>query len=683
MNSIYNQELGKLIDLNNIKIINQTNKKIICTSLFLPEFPSISIKTPVYILGLIKTLETFRKNMGKDWILRVYYDSMFDKGLNLKKLDRKTEKMLKKFRRVSPGKSYALVTAAQHNIKKGIQLKKRVSSTKSYANALKKKVQRKISPYEYQYNSLMDNNQSNIKKEIIKNKDYLKKMIKLVHLYFKHIVKSNEEQYKNIELVSYDCQKASNNPDIIGHPSTFGSIMRFLPLYDENVSTFFCINSRYPITNIQKFLINEWEYNIEQKMLVYNYINEAVGHRVESELNKTASFIKNKNKENYTKDDLMFINFVDSIYKFKHKVFSTKNLETFDKLKKDLDILIGITYRGARGQSSRTNYSDSIAAGFFGYKKNCPYHLSRSILLSKLLSYLIQSKNQFSYGIDEVLLKIILAFEVGTGELSIGSKKSESVYFLNDEIRINSKYLKILFRQETKCNSLHYIFNKKNSYLENNEGNKIVIGDIIKDGIYYKNNWRGVKKKKYLKDLITELELLDIGILESRSLYVAISKEKEKQLTNNETIYHILCKNKKSGNLDLTLHSLFLYTDEPKKLFLIDTSKYDSLNKFLNVEVQHKDKKIKMEQFYNIIDINNYSQQNIEGLLKSIILYYRRVHKLNIVQFKYSRQMGKLYNTYNSNSSNSDSNSILRSKKKKKNKFLNSIIQTKKALKSI
>ena len=245
MNSIFKQQLEKLINLNNIKIIDKPNKKIVCTSLFLPEIPSINIKTSVYILGLIKTIETFSKNMGNNWILRVYYDSMFDNGIKLKKLDKTTEQLIK-IRSVIPETSYALVAASQHNIKKGIEFKKSITQKKLYSNATKSDATTSTSPFEYQYNSVMvTNNDTDPKNEIVKNKEFLKKIIKLVHLYFKHISSSTEEQYDNIELVSYDCQKASNNPDIIGHPSTFGSIMRFLPLYDDDVDTFFCINSEY------------------------------------------------------------------------------------------------------------------------------------------------------------------------------------------------------------------------------------------------------------------------------------------------------------------------------------------------------------------------------------------------------------------------------------------------------
>ena len=127
MNSIFKQQLDQFIKLKNVKIIDKTNKKIVCSSLFLPEIPSINMKTSVYILGLIKTIETFSKNMGKDWILRIYYDSMFDNGIKLKKLDKKTEQLIKT-RTVIPETSYALVASAQHNIKKGLQLKKSIFS---------------------------------------------------------------------------------------------------------------------------------------------------------------------------------------------------------------------------------------------------------------------------------------------------------------------------------------------------------------------------------------------------------------------------------------------------------------------------------------------------------------------------------------------------------------------------
>ena len=62
MNKLFNNTLGQLITLKEKKVLKKENKKIVSTCIFLPENPSLSIKTPVYILGLIKTIAILLKN---------------------------------------------------------------------------------------------------------------------------------------------------------------------------------------------------------------------------------------------------------------------------------------------------------------------------------------------------------------------------------------------------------------------------------------------------------------------------------------------------------------------------------------------------------------------------------------------------------------------------------------------
>mgnify|MGYP000908371836 CR=1 FL=1 len=693
MNSLYNQQLGKLIDLDFKKMVTKKNKKIVSTSIFLPELPSVNIKTNIYILGMIKTVENFSKNMGKDWILRVYYDSMFDKGITLKELEKVASEDMKKSELATTSKSYALVAAAKHDIKKSVILEKTVKASKSYANATKRKPKRVLShqssPYEYEYNKVTATNKSDKKETIVKNKVFLKKILKMVHLYFQHILDSNEDRYKNIELISYDCQKASNYPGLIGHPATFGSIIRFLPLYDENVSMFFCINSRYPINNLQKFIIEKWEKNNEQKMLIYNYDNHAVGKRVDEELNKKAYKIKKTTKkinDNYKKDELIFIDFVDSMYKFKSKLFKSKKTKTFQNLETNYnDMLIGITYSGIDGQSRYPKYFESIAAGFFGYKKECLHHNERCVLFSKLLSYFIESKNEFIYGIDEVLLKIVIAFEIGTG-----TEHLNNIHFLKDILELHSNYIKILYRNETPCNKLSKLENKKDTFLETKQKDKIVLNEFIMNAIYEDKDdpdkiWRRTEKIKHFIELN---DLLDIGILNSRSLYAKYDTKKDtfQSLKLNEDVYKSVCYNKKYDNINLTLFLLFFDIDEQKKLFMIDSSKKDNLNYLLNIEATYNKKTIIMNEFFSILDLNKIAQKDIIKALKAIILYYNYNHKLDILELKHPRQMGKGYYRnmveYNSTAeSESESNYLLKkSKKKKKYRFINNLIQTKKSL---
>ena len=51
-------------------------------------------------------------------------------------------------------------------------------------------------------------------------------------------------------------QKLSKK-NLPGHPSTFGSIMRLLPLFDKKVDMFVSINSRLPVTPLMKKTIEK------------------------------------------------------------------------------------------------------------------------------------------------------------------------------------------------------------------------------------------------------------------------------------------------------------------------------------------------------------------------------------------------------------------------------------------
>ena len=322
MNEIFQELLEPHIKLDYTKTVVEKNKKIISTCIFLPENPSISIKTPVYILGMIKLVETFNEYMsdGK-WILRIYYDSMFDKGIKLKKLDKVVKEEEKEARNESPNNNNT------------------------------------TSLYEYEYNTMILNPQNNpktrtVKENINANKIYLKKLIKLTNLYFEEIRTSRDKRYERVELVSYDCQGASNYPDIIGHPATFGSIMRFMALYDEDVDKVFCINSRYAITPLQKIIIDKWDSNDKKKMLTMMYSARHFMPRVtNTNLHEKAYEIMNKikvSKEKLKPNEELFVETINNIYEFKESIFKTGNIIKFEeqsqvKERNAYKLLLGIT----------------------------------------------------------------------------------------------------------------------------------------------------------------------------------------------------------------------------------------------------------------------------------------------------------------------------------------------------
>ena len=593
MNSIFNENLGSLIKLENKKIVNKTNKKLISTSIFLPELPSVTFKTSVYILGTIKLIETFKKYMGNKWILRVYYDSMFDKGIKRKNLD----------------------IVVLNDIKKN-------NSTQD------------DSSYEYYYDSIKD------QEKITNNKIYLKKIVKLMHLYLQRVSNSTDSKYSNIELVSYDCPSAST-PNLIGHYATFGSIVRFLALYDQSVSTVFCINSRDSINSLLKVIVNEWDTS-NQTLLLFKYDNDSVGKLVKSELNTKAYDIRNKAE--YNTDDLLFIDFIDTFYEFKYKVLDKKRPPTFDKLShKANDMLKYISF----GDKDYKQYSLSIAAGIFGIKKLDKYFEEKLVFFSKLLTYFIKSKNEFNYGIDEVLTKTILGFEGG----------------VNSDKKINFENIKHIYRNISKCSDIYNLFDCKMSFLQDKNNNKICINEFINKS-FYRDLDSYLPEKYSTKELMSSIELIDIGILNTRSIYSKLNN-KTRKLNKSDRIYKTVCK-KKYG-MDLTISLLSHELDEEKRLFLIDSSQKNKLNFLFDTVAKMSDTKKKISEFYTIIDLNEVNQKGMNNILDDIIDYYNTLSNNEFIEYKHPTQIGKRIFSYSSTkSSSSNSNNYKKTIKKYK-----------------
>ena len=595
MNTFFNENLGSLIKLENKKIVNKSNKKLISTSIFLPELPSVTLKTSIYILGTIKLIETFKKYMGNKWILRVYYDSMFDKGIKRKNLD----------------------NVVLNDIKEN----------KSNTND--------DSSYEYYYDSIKD------QEKITNNKIYLKKIVKLMHLYLQRVSNSSDPKYSNIELVSYDCPSVSTS-NLIGHYATFGSIMRFLALYDESVSTVFCINSRDSINSLLKVIINEWETS-NKTLFLFQYDNQAVGKLVKNELNTKAYDIRNK--EEYEDEDLLFIDFVDTFYEFKYNVLNKKRPPTFDNLShKPNDMLKYISF----GNKDYKEYSLSIAAGIFGIKKSDKYFEEKLIFFSKLLTYFIKSKNEFNYGIDEVLTKTILGFEGG----------------VNNNNKINNENIKQFYRTITKCSDIYNLFNCRMSFLQDKNNNKICINEFINKS-FYRVLDSYIPQKYSTKELMSSIELIDIGILNTRSIYSRFDY-KTKKLNKGDRIYKVVCK--KKNDLDLTIGLLSHKLDESKRLFLIDSSQKNRLNFLLDIEAEMGDAKKKISDFYTIIDLNEVNQRGINNMIDDIIDYYDKLSNNEVIEYKHPTQIGKRFFSYSSTRSSSN-NSKNYKKTIKKYKF--------------
>ena len=83
------------------------------------------------------------------------------------------------------------------------------------------------------------------KKSIKGNKGDLRKIQLLLNLFIEKILTSKDPQYKNIELVSFRCPEANRTRK---YPDTlpFGSIIRLLTMYDDDIDVSVSVNLRYP-----------------------------------------------------------------------------------------------------------------------------------------------------------------------------------------------------------------------------------------------------------------------------------------------------------------------------------------------------------------------------------------------------------------------------------------------------
>lgn len=605
--------LSNLIKLKNVKLVTRPNKKVISTSIFLPENPSVNFKTPMYFVEMIKLVENFTIMMGDKYILRIYYDSIFDLGIKEKPLNDIIE------------------------------------SDISQSNNL----------YNYQYNNLSPNEtiDPKIKRNIKNNKDFLKKIIKMVYSYLNRVKRTRDPRYKNIELISYDCPQASENPNLLGHPSTFGSIIRFLPIYDSSVDAFFCINSRYPITPLMKHIIESWMNNPEKDLFAFSYQPGFMDNIIKAELYSKIK-IQSRYSRNYSQLDLkkkvsneieqLFVNTINSIYHLKNQIFNPKKPKDFET---SVDYS-GITYdasiyRKKRGNSQEKVYykfdeNISIAAGLFGLKKTCPYYDDRGAIMAQYLQYLILSKNSFIFGIDELILKIILAFEVGSG----GNHEETTSYF---KYRKRTPYITLYKWDEDTINYVNItdLVDKSSAFLST-QPRKLVINKKKsrktrpfrtstkqrRKPITYQKTKKIKKMNVILKEIdnVTKINFLgereifngdikSLKFLDSRSLFEKVNRKK---LDKND----ILVKKVYDGKYDFWV--IFNSFSEKKKLVMVNNLTYKNIvNLFL---VNYK-----MMDYYTIVDLSTYNLREINKLLDFLIDYYRKEENnnhniLNILQ---------------------------------------------------
>jgi hypothetical protein len=322
-----------------IEFTEDTN--VFSTSVFIPMENTISFKTFFYFSGMIKLIETFKTRIEnsplKDtkWMLFIYYDAMLN---------------------------------AEYD------------STK--------------------YNTQPGNNNLNktVKKNFKQNKTLLLKLHSLYREYISKIKENEGGKYDFIKLYSFNCSSITKKKTkgYIGHPATFGSIVRFLPLFNPLISRVYCINISHAISPNLCYLINYW---IETDAIMVTAGNNSYTYQFD--------------KPNFDES----IDILDSIYKPGEKFGITiKNENGFRHY-----ILFYPIPAGMFGFYKKSNLLTNANLYFFSEEDNNLEKKQKKINPNVNLFYralvklvetfndakIIDTKNIFFYGIDETLLSFI------------------------------------------------------------------------------------------------------------------------------------------------------------------------------------------------------------------------------------------------------------------------------------
>lgn len=680
MDYIFRETLGKLIDLEEIKMVDACNKKVISTSIFIPENPSVSCKTFGYFTDLIKSVETF-SNTGLDkWVYRIYVDDMFFSGISQKELEsavkvgdkfgsKVVEEMITSIERDS-------ASASSSPLKK----------TKKSSNI----AENNDSHYDYIYNKdTSDSSMSPETKKTVKairnelkkprtkgvsnsnNVLRLKKMMKLLYLYLKVIQESKSPRYRNIEIVRFNCDKVKlSKQNIPGHPSTFGSIMRFLPLFDKNVDMFVSINSRLPVTPLMKHIIDYWENakDKQKKLLTltyqtstsvgnYGFIGQCIYDNLLMDIIKIQDKIEGKKE--LTPNDKLLVQSIDDIFSLKENLMSIppENSMSFSKIKKikskeelkreygnlynrfteikKIGKLIGYT----TNPKSRTHkmWSKSIAAGFFGMKNDAVLFGERAKVFCNLLKYLITTRNKFSYGIDEVFLKLILGFECGTLDYNYGYVKygdmGEFKMGKREHLQVKLDYVTNIFPSSDPIGISHelfsdvYRFNPTN-YVTNSKGNVLSVKSPISSKHFFDDMVTAnlIDNSDYIiagihnsKNLLTDKDNNNVG--KNDSLTVRFLNEWDEPKTEYGLDPEFL---------DVSFLDMFKILDEHKRFIIYDSGINSDAPFYLFIKEDNE-----WTAHFTRVNLKTVSLKDIPKLLVKLVRHFRSNcvnYKLEIVE---------------------------------------------------
>ena len=513
-----------LVSLKFRKQIKEKNKKVISTSVFLPQEPKLSFKFPFYFVEMIKLVETFSRTMGSDYILRIYYDRLFDLeggAISYRPLD---------------------------------------------------EISSKEDLYKFAYNNVKGDSKAT--QNIIRNKELLKKIIALVSKYLLLIRRSRATRYSRIELVSFECPVANKSRELPGHPDTFGSLIRFFPMFDADVAAFFSINCRHAITPMMKQLISEWFGSVNRDMFVLDYDTNFI-KRVTESIFPMRGISKGSHLE-----DPRFLLFLNSIHQLKGEIFGIEptvlnEKQVYSSNKKYITYL------------ERYSLRNSIAAGLFGLKRTVPYFKERVGLFKNLLTILIENKNDFRFGIDELLLKVTLAFEVGScGVPPIAVYKDK---------KMRADYI----QYTDNADLVH-----KNNLMLMADADQTPLS-LGKKPVFVPSRYHDA----------FDADLMTIKILNGTGLFV-VGKE-ETPLRPEDTVVQRFIRDPYTGEISFDISQIFFDLSEQRKLIVINSKKeHNNLTQFISSG--------KNSELFTVIELANYKICDISKLLELLIKYYNR-----------------------------------------------------------
>ena len=433
-------DLEKLLGIEKLNIVDKPN--VISTNIFIPEYLQFNHKTTIYMTGLFKLVETFKERKPDDsWKLRIYVDKMILSNLsNLFRQHRikfktKYRSNLKKYKNNS----------INNNTKKT-----KYNNEKNFLNITKK------------INGLNNSNKSIIK--FASGFEKYKKILKIYQDYIKYIL-DNKKLYPDIEIFTYNCKllnykinKENSKNYILGHPDTFGTIIRTLPMFESGVECIFQINISHALSPFLSNLIYKWcinkdsyIFNKSNKPNAYPYIflygyytavsdyfkyliydNNIINLTTESNITNLNYFKNNYSVkyllENY-RDDINLFN-INKLTKLT-KLTKLRNSNSFEDIE-DIKFL---------NESLYNVINNRQFAGLYGCKtviskNNLKYFYN--MIYESIMIYNKGKTNIYNYGVDEFFLTIINYLNV-LSNIKHNLEKNDLLKYLDFNLNSNFK----------------------------------------------------------------------------------------------------------------------------------------------------------------------------------------------------------------------------------------------------